>query len=104
MTQFDVYANPDPESRTVYPYVVNMQSDVTIGGTDRIVAPLAHRGQLPGGAGRLTPLVTIDNREYLVATSGLTTLPSRDLKKRIANLAAHRSEMLGAVDLLFFGV
>ena len=103
MTQFDVFANPNARSRAIYPYVVNLQSDVSSGRSDRIVAPLALRSKFPSG-GRLFPVVRMDERDYVVATSALTAIPSIDLKRRLANLSAFRSDLLGAIDLLFFGI
>jgi hypothetical protein len=74
MTQFDVFANPIANALTVYPYVVVLQSRVA------------------------------STRGEVVVTGSLTTLPSADLKRKIANLSSNRSELLGAIDLLFVGV
>jgi hypothetical protein len=34
----------------------------------------------------------------------MTTMPSGDLKRKVANLAPFRARLLDAIDLLFFGV
>ncbi|MDO8318030.1 CcdB family protein [Rhodoferax sp.] len=39
--QFDVYANPSPRMRDVYPYVVDVQSDLLSALATRMVVPLA---------------------------------------------------------------
>ena len=38
--QFDVYANPSPRMRDVYPYVVDVQSDLISALATRMVIPL----------------------------------------------------------------
>ena len=104
MEQFDVYINPVAAARSAYPYVVNLQSDVTGGGHATVVAPLALASRFDGMAGRLHPRVSIDAREFILGISELTALPTEDLKRRVANVAAHRAAIMDSIDLLFFGV
>lgn len=103
MPQFDVFRNPDAASRRVFPFVVSLQSDLVDVASDRVVAPLALRERVPG-TGRLTPVVQLDGDDYVVFIRTLETLPARLLPRRVANLARHRDALLGAVDLLFYGV
>jgi hypothetical protein len=49
-------------------------------------------------------VVEIDAEEYVVLVEYMTTVPARELPRRVANLARYRDELLGAVDLLFYGV
>ena len=104
MAQFDVFANPVAAARRAYPLVIHLQSDLLPGSTDIVVAPLAPHRELAGGSGRLSPVVAIDDEPYAVLVRSLTNLPASDLKRRIANLARYRESLLGAVDLLFYGV
>ena len=104
MPQFDVYPNPVSAARRAYPLVINLQSDLMADGALAVVAPLASRHLLPGAVGRLTPAVHVNDQEYLVMTNSLSSLPVRDLEKRIVNLANHRQRLSAAIDLLFFGV
>ena len=39
--QFDVFENPSPRMRDVYPYVVDIQSDLLSALATRMVVPLA---------------------------------------------------------------
>jgi toxin CcdB len=39
--QFDVYPNPSPRMRAVYPYLVDVQSDLLSSLATRMVVPLA---------------------------------------------------------------
>jgi toxin CcdB len=101
--QFDVFANPIAAARRNYPYVVILQSNFVDGGRDQIVAPLVPRKSLPAIAGRLTPIVTLESFEFVVLVPALAGVRRHDLRVRVASLAAARTEVLGAVDLLFFG-
>jgi toxin CcdB len=104
MSQFDVFRNPVTGAGSAYPYVVVLQSDVTQLGRDRTVAPLAPRSAFPDIAGRLTPIVRVKRKEYVLLITSLTTLPARSLRDAVASLAERRHDILAAVDYLFFGV
>lgn len=104
MQQFDVFPNPIAASRRAYPLLVCMQSDLFASGSDRVVAPMALRRNLAGAMTRISPPATVGQDEYLVLVSTLVTVPSQMLSHRLANLASHREALLGAIDLLFYGV
>ncbi len=104
MAQFDVFANPVVAARRAYPLVVILQSDLIAAGDEKVVAPLAPRRGVSAVAGRLSPVVQIDETEYIVLVQSLTKYPARDLGRRSANLTHHREALLGAVDLLFYGI
>ena len=104
MAQFDVFANPIIAARRAYPYVIAMQSDFSIDAHDQIVAPLAPRESMATVAGRLTPKVMLHGVEHIVLVPALSGLKSRDLRERHGSLASARSELLAAIDYLFFGV
>jgi toxin CcdB len=104
MAQFDVYPNPDRTSRAEYPFVICLQSALLADRTSQVVAPLVPRSALGTHTGRLAPVVRIDDTEYAVLVTSLETLPASELSRRIANLSPFRDPLLGALDLLFYGV
>lgn len=104
MAQFDVHPNPDRTSRAQYPLVICLQSALLANRAFQVVAPLVPRSGLATRTSRLAPLVTIDDAEYAVLVTSLETLPDNLLSRRIANLSQHRDALLGAIDLLFYGV
>jgi toxin CcdB len=104
LMQFDVFANPIATARRHYPYVVTLQSDFVDGGREQIVAPLVPRKSLPAIAGRLTPIVAVESSEFVVLVPALAGVRRHDLGVPVASLAGARTEVLAAVDLLFFGV
>jgi toxin CcdB len=101
--QFEVFVNPIAAARRHYPYVVVLQSDFVDGDREQIVAPLVPRKLLSAIAGRLTPIVVVESSEHVVLVPALAGVRRRDLEMRVASLAAARTEVLAAIDLLFFG-
>jgi CcdB protein len=83
MRQFDVLDNPIPRARRALPFVAILQSDLAETGRERVVAPLAPRDAMPPLAGRLIPIVTVDDRDYALLVPSLTALPVTDLRNVI---------------------
>jgi toxin CcdB len=104
MAQFDVFANPIVRARRTYPFVVTLQSDVAHTARDPIVAPLVPVRLMPKVISRVTPIVAIDGTEHMVLVPALTGMRSRDLTEQYCSVAESRSELLAAIDYLFFGV
>ena len=104
MKQFDVFRNPVVAARRAYPLVVVLQSEVAQLGRDRAIAPLAPRGAFPEISGRLTPVVHVERKEYVLLITSLTTIPAQGLRDGVASLAERRHDILAALDYLFFGV
>jgi toxin CcdB len=104
MMQFDVFVNPIAAARGAYPFVVALQSDFAQYARDQIVAPLVPLSLIPDVISRLTPIVSLEGSEHMVLVPALSGVQSRDLGKRNCSIAAARSELLAAIDYLFFGV
>ena len=104
VVQFDVFVNPIAAAHRHYPFVVVLQSDFVDGAREQIVAPLVPRKSLSAIAGRLTPIVVVKSSELVVLVPALAGVRRADLKECVASLAPARTEVLAAIDLLFFGV
>lgn len=104
MSQFDVFVNPIARARRAYPYVVALQSDFARDEHDPIVAPLVPHESMSKIAGRLTPIIVFDGSEHVVLVPSLMGVRSRDLIDRRGSIASARSELLAAIDYLFFGI
>jgi toxin CcdB len=104
MAQFDVFPNPIATTRRAYPFVVALQSDFAVDARTQIVAPLVPLERMPKVISRLTPVVTLEGSEHLVLVPALAGMAARDLKQRRCSIAAARSQVLAAIDFLFFGV
>jgi toxin CcdB len=104
MAQFDVFVNPFPTVRRAYPFVVAMQSEFTANGGEQLVAPIASNDYGPTGIRRVMPVVVLHGNDHVVVVPRLTVVRSRDLVEKVSSIAAARTELLAAVDYLFFGV
>jgi toxin CcdB len=104
MAQFDVFVNPFASVRRAYPFVVAMQSELTINGAEQLVAPIASSEYEQSTRRRLMPVVTLQGNDHVVLVPRLTVVRSRDLAEKISSIAAARTELLAAIDHLFFGV
>lgn len=85
------------------PFVAILQSDLAETGRDRVVAPLAPSAAMPTLAGRLIPVVQVEDQDYALLVPSLTALPVADLRHVVANLAHDRKRILAALDYLFVG-
>lgn len=104
MAQFDVFVNPFATVRRAYPFVVAMQSEFTINGAEQLVAPIASIDYPRSASRRVMPVVTLQDNDHVVVVPRLTVIRSRDLIEKVASIAAARTELLAAIDYLFFGV
>ena len=105
MAQFDLYRNPNAESRQWAPYIVDLQHDLLSGLSTRIMAPMIIAEPNDVAAiQRLNPQVSIDGKDYILSVAEMAAVPIRELAEPVDNLAAHRDAILAAVDLLFTAV
>lgn len=100
--QFDVVANPDSQDAVHRPFLVVLQSDLISGLTSTIVAPLIPHEHI-AGAERLNPIMSIEGREFWLATHELFAVDRRLLRTSVANVEARRDAIIAALDLLFIG-
>jgi len=101
--QFDVYPNPDPETREFHPYLIVLQSDALGHIATRVVAPLVSPKRIQFFE-RLLPEVTVEGKKYVVATPDLGAIPTMELKSPVANLEQQRDRIIASIDLLFTGI
>ena len=103
MAQFDVFANPSSSASQAVPFVINLQSDLLIEIRAVVVAPLVSAGGLRRDQ-RLYPILEVAGQPVALVVTELATLPRSALRRPVANLAAERSRIIAALDLLFTGV
>ena len=104
MAQFDVFVNPLAAVRPAYPFVVAMQSEFTINGAEQLVAPIASSDYAQSGSRCVMPVVALQGNHHVVVVPRLTVMRSRDLIEKVSSVATARTELLAAIDYLFFGV
>jgi toxin CcdB len=104
MAQFDVFVNPIQNARRGYPFVVAMQADFTINRAEQLVAPIASIDYGHSASRRVMPVVALQGNDHVVVVPRLTVIRSRDLIEKVSSIATARTELLAAIDYLFFGV
>jgi toxin CcdB len=104
MARFDVYPNPGAHANTT-PYLLDVQTDLLDGLDSRMVIPLRSlehfaKVKLPT---RLTPVLQVKGKDYLLETPKMGAVPQRILKTALASLANEQDQITGALDFLFQG-
>jgi toxin CcdB len=101
--QFDVFANPDPQTAESHPYFIVLQSRQLAHLNTRIVAPLIAPNIIPGFE-RLTPIVSINGTRYMIDVTNIGVVPTKLISNPLANLEAERYRIVAAIDLVFTGI
>jgi toxin CcdB len=103
--QFDVFENPSPRMRDVYPYVVDVQSDLLSSLATRMVVPLAITAlattELPR---RLCPLITVNDKAFMLVPFQAAPLDKRLLKTEITSVRAISDDIISAMDSVLSGI
>lgn len=105
MRQFVAYENRNPQSRKLYPLLLNVQSDLIEETETRVVVPLypLGRGRNPAMSS-LSPVLEIGGSPYVLMTPLIAGLEIRLLGKSMADLSHERPAIMAALDLLISGI
>ena len=105
MAQFDVYRNPNPKSRSRIPYLLDVQSDLLEPLATRVLVPLC-RPQVLGGkaAERLNPVFHVEGKKVVMLAPELAGVAGGAVGDRVCSLAAERSAIIAALDMVFTGI
>ncbi len=105
MSQYFLYKNQNRNSKKIYPYFVNVESDLLDELNSRVVIPLSpHKILNQTNASKLCPIIVIEEGSFVLLTHQMTTVPKSILKKELASLEKYRYEILGAIDILLTGI
>ncbi|MES9941084.1 MAG: CcdB family protein [Candidatus Thiodiazotropha sp. 6PLUC7] len=105
MSQFSVYKNDDKATKKTYPYFLNVQNDLLDELNSRVVIPFSTPDSIkPRDAKKLCPLIKIGDKEFVLLTHQITTVPESLLRTQVTEVEAFRAEIISAIDLLFTGI
>ena len=104
MAQFDVYINPNPATRKLVPYLLDIQADLLDSLATRVVVPLVLTDQLGKAAKQLNPQFKIKGIAVTMSTPELAGVAKRSLGEKVSSLKPKRDEIIAALDLLFTGI
>jgi toxin CcdB len=103
MAQFDVYANPHPETKQAIPYLLDVQSDLLSSLTTRVIVPLVSASAMARAAKHLNPHFSIHRTRVFMSTAELAGVRVSSLGDKVCSLKAHRNEIIAALDFLITG-
>ena len=103
--QFDVFENPSPRLRDVYPFVVDIQSDLLSALATRMVVPLAittlSSKDLPR---RLCPTFAVNGQSLMLVPFEAAPLDKRLLKTQVESLWAQSNDIISGMDAVLSGI
>ena len=103
MRQFDVFANPSEVSRDFTPFVIVLQSDLTMTKTTVVVGRLVRPDRLPEPS-RLFPRIRVGETPLVLSTSELAAIGRKQLRQHVTNMSGSRDAIIAALDPLFTGI
>jgi toxin CcdB len=103
MAQFDVYVNNDLDSQKLYPYLIDVQTDLLGHLPTHVVIPLLHSSNIKKPIPILNPIFKISDTLVYMSTPQLVGISGNLLSSKVCSLAENRSEIIAALDLLFNG-
>jgi toxin CcdB len=105
MAQFTVYQNKNSATKKTVPFLLDIQSDLLQDLKTTVVIPLyffeSSQHML---LTKLTPVLTIDNKDYLALTTQLAGISRKELGKTVALLDSYRIAIIDAIDFMLQGV
>ncbi|MBT4288718.1 MAG: CcdB family protein [Deltaproteobacteria bacterium] len=104
MSQFTVYKNPNPDSKSSYPYLLCVQNDLLSNLNTRVIVPLCFASAInKKQISNVSPIFNIRGRNCVMLTPQLAAIPLSDIGSTVANLSEFRYEILSALDFLITG-
>ncbi|WP_145522500.1 type II toxin-antitoxin system toxin CcdB [Yersinia rohdei] len=88
-----------------YKMFVDVQSDIVETPKRRMVIPLIESHHLSEKVNKtLFPLIRIDNEDYRLMTTELSSVPIEVIGEVIADLGDYADEIKDAINLMFWGI
>lgn len=103
MAQFDIYTNPNPETKRAIPYLLDVQADLLKNLRTRVVIPLYSVSAMGKAAIHLNPQFSIKRTTVVMSTAELAGVTINSLGDKVCSLKEHRNEIIAALDFLFTG-
>ncbi|WP_168403505.1 CcdB family protein [Erwinia amylovora] len=105
MKQFAVYKNKS-RNKQAYPYFIDVQADMLAHLNTRLVMPLTQKSNSNSQVKTLTPFITIEQVDYVVLATMITTTDVKNLKAEDAVMDASylRDQLISAIDMMILGI
>lgn len=86
MAQFDIFLNPNPDTRKFIPYLLDVQADLLDTLSTRVTVPLLLAEEMPQAAKQLNPQFKTKGTAVVMSTAELAGIASRSLGDEVASL------------------
>jgi toxin CcdB len=104
VVQFTVYRNKNPRSRSTFPFLLNVQSDLLDDLQTLVVIPLSKATTLARKpVAHLMPMVQFEGEAYVLVTPQLAGIARSELGPPAGSLAERRDTVVAAMDFLRSG-
>ncbi len=104
MAQFTVYKNKNSRTKSSFPFLVDVQSDLLEPLQTRVVIPLTKvAGLAKKPVSHLTPAITFDGHAYVLLVPQLAGIARSELGAQAGSVAEQRQVILAAIDFLLMG-
>ena len=102
--QFTVYRNANKS--TVYPYLLDVQSDIIDDLDKRMMIPLSPVDKFPGKwPDRIMPIIRLtDGNDYFAIVIEMVGVPKRGIGADFCSAMAYRNEIKAAIDFVLDGI
>jgi len=104
MAQFDVYINPDPDTKRTIPYLLDVQTDLLDNLATRVVAPLISLASMGKAAEHLNPQFSIQRTDVIMSSAELVGVMADRLGEKVCSLSEHQNEIVAALIFLIAGL
>lgn len=105
MAQFQVFHNPNSQTKKAYPYILDVQSPILDSLETRLVIPLS---ALPGLREKkikeLNPAMMINGKEVMVVTQQMAAINKKDIGSFVCDATSFRQQIISAIDFLITGI
>jgi toxin CcdB len=103
MARFDIYPNPIVEDRPIFPFMLEIQSDLLYRFVERVCVPLVRAGAIPGMTERFNPAITVGGESVHVHPLGIAVFYTNELRSAVGSASAATLEIETALDMLLRG-
>jgi toxin CcdB len=105
MTQFAVYKNKNPQTKSIFPLLLDVQTGLLSDLHSRVVVPLTKSpAALQKPVSRLTPIIKVEGVPHLLVTYQLAAISQSALGSAVADASENRDAIIAALDLLLTGI
>jgi toxin CcdB len=105
MGQFTVHKNKNPQTKALFPLLLDVQTDLLGDLRSHAVVPLTKSpAALQKAISRLTPIIKVDGVSHLLVTHQLAAIDQSALGAPVADASEHRDAIIAALDLLLTGI